>query len=105
MAPLSSGIFAPLYKFLQDSGKLRPSLASLIVCCLIFVILFVPTLFFVGVLSSEAYDLYVAARNAVISDRFQSLIEGSMVLEKINTVLAYFNIELTGRELTRGFPK
>ena len=97
-----SGIFTPLYKFLLNSSKLRPMLASLIVCCLIFVILFVPTLFFVGVLSSEAYDLYVAARNAVIGDRFQSLVEGSMVLEKINTVLAYFNIELTGKDLYQG---
>ena len=97
-----TGIFAPLYTFIRNSGKLRPSIASLIVCCLIFIILFVPTLFFVGVLSSEAYDLYVAARNAVISERFQSLIEGSMVLEKINAVLIYFNIELTGKELYQG---
>ena len=46
---------------------------------MIFFILFVPTVFFVGVLSSEAYDLYVAARNAVFSERFQSLVEGSFV--------------------------
>jgi predicted PurR-regulated permease PerM len=58
--------------------------------------------FFVGVLSREAYDLYVAARNAVFSDRFQSLVEGSLVLEKINAVLVHFNIELTGRELYQG---
>jgi len=97
-----TGIFSPFYRYMQTSGKIRPSLASLAVCCLIFFILFVPTIFFVGVLSTEAYDLYITARNAVISDRFQSLIEGSMILEKANAVLVYFNIELTGQELNRG---
>jgi predicted PurR-regulated permease PerM len=97
-----TGIFAPLHRFIQASGKMRASLASLVVCGLIFFILFVPTVFFVGVLSREAYDLYVAARNAVFSDRFQSLVEGSLVLEKINAVLVHFNIELTGRELYQG---
>jgi len=97
-----TGIFSPLYRFIQTGGKMRASLASLVVCGLIFFILFVPTVFFVGVLSSEAYDLYVAARNAVFSDRFQSLVEGSLVLEKINAVLVHFNIELTGRELYQG---
>ena len=102
LGAVMTGVFAPLYRIMQASGKIRPSIASLIVCCLIFFILFVPTVFFVGVLSREAYDLYVAARNAVISDRFQSLVEGSMVLEKINAVMVYFNIELTGQELYQG---
>jgi predicted PurR-regulated permease PerM len=97
-----TGIFTPLYRFLIASGKVRSSLASLVVCCLIFFILFIPTVFFVGVLSSEAYDLYVAARNAVIGERFQSLIEGSLILEKINPFLIHFNIELTGTELNQG---
>ncbi|MBW2296913.1 MAG: AI-2E family transporter [Deltaproteobacteria bacterium] len=97
-----TGIFSPIYTFMQRSGKIRASLASLIVCGLIFFILFIPTIFFVGVLSSEAYDLYQTARNAVISERFQSLIEGSMILEKANAILVYFNIELTGQELNKG---
>ena len=33
------GVFAPLYRIMQASGKIRPSIASLIVCCLIFFIL------------------------------------------------------------------
>ena len=97
-----TGIFSPFYAFLQASGRIRPSLASLVVCGLIIFILFVPIVFLVGILSSEAYGLYVAARNAVISDRFQSLVEGSLILEKINAFLIYFNIELTGQELNRG---
>jgi len=97
-----TGIFSPIYTFMQRSGKIRASLASLVVCGLIFFILFIPTIFFVGILSSEAYDLYQAARNAVISERFQSLIEGSMILEKANAILVYFNIELTGQELNKG---
>ncbi|MCG6911026.1 MAG: AI-2E family transporter [Deltaproteobacteria bacterium] len=97
-----AGVFYPLYKWMLHSGRVRPWIASLVVCLLIFVILFIPIIFFVGVLSSEAYDLYVAARNAVLSKRFQGLIEGSMLLEKANAVLVHFNIELTGLELNKG---
>jgi predicted PurR-regulated permease PerM len=97
-----TGIFSPLYRIMRASGRIRPAIASVVVCGLIFCILFVPTIFFVGVISSEAYDLYVAARNAVISERFQSLLEGSIILEKVNAVLTYFNIELTGQELNQG---
>jgi len=96
-----TGVFAPVYRFIKKSGKIRASLASLIVCFLILIILFIPIIFFVGVLSSEAYDLYLTARHVVVGDRFKSLIEGSMILEKANSFLSNFNIELTGQELNR----
>jgi predicted PurR-regulated permease PerM len=96
-----TGIFAPLYQIITQSEKVRPSLASLIVCSLIFLILFIPTVFFVGILSREAYDLYLTARGAMVSDRFKTLIEGSLILEKINTFMASFSIELSAQELNQ----
>jgi len=96
-----TGILAPVYRYIRKPDKIRPSLASLMVCTLIFLILFIPIVFFVGILSGEAFDLYQTARNAMISDRFKTLIEGSMILEKANGFLVHFNIQLSGEQLNR----
>lgn len=72
-----TGLFTPVYRVI--SGKIRPPLASLVTCFLIFVILFVPIVFFVSVVSKEAYDLYLMAKGAVLSDKIQALLEGSRI--------------------------
>jgi len=79
----------------------KPSTASLLTCAIIFFILFIPTLFFVGILSKEAYDLYLMGKDAVISDQIKTLIENNRVLEKANQVLASINVEITGDELNK----
>ena len=40
-----TGMFAPLYRFINRSDRVRPALASLTVCLLIFLILFIPIVF------------------------------------------------------------
>lgn len=92
-----TSIFKPIFNVI--SRKTKPSTASLLTCVLIFFILFVPTLFFVGILSKEAYDLYLMGKDAVISDQIKTLFENNRVLEKANHILASVNIEITGEEL------
>lgn len=72
-----SGIFSPVYRRLNR--KLKPSPASLLTCVLIFLVLFIPIVFFVSGLSNEAFDLYQAAKGAVLSDDIHALVEGSRI--------------------------
>jgi predicted PurR-regulated permease PerM len=99
LAAVVTGVFSPVYDYF--SRKIRPSLASLVTCILIFFIIFVPIVFLVGILSKEAYDVYLMAKGAVLSDNIRNLIEGSMVLEKANLLLANFDIKFTGEELNK----
>jgi len=99
LAAVVTGIFNPLYSYFKR--KVKASLASLITCILIFFIIFVPIVSFVGILSKEAYDMYLMAKGAVLSDNIQNLLEGSRALEKINLILSNFNIKLTGEELNK----
>lgn len=84
-----TGIFSPLYR--RIGRKLRPSWASFLTCLLIFFVLFVPTVFFVSILSTEAYDLYEKAKGAVLSENMAALFEGS----RMNTLIR--KSELLGR--------
>ncbi len=101
LAAVVTGIFSPVYNFIKIEDKVKPSLASLITCLIIFCILFIPILLFVGILSKEAYDLYLTAKGAVLDDQLKNLLEGSKVLEKINLFLANFSLELSGEDLNK----
>ncbi len=92
-----TGICAPLYGALKH--KTGPVVASMITCLLIFHILFVPITLFVGILSKEAYDLYLMGKNAMISDRIKDLLTGSTILERANLLLSNFNLQISGDTL------
>jgi predicted PurR-regulated permease PerM len=99
IAAVVAGIFSPLYRVITRSGAVRPSIASFVTCCLIFCVLFVPIVIFVSILSKEAYDLYLMARDAIISQQLRALMEGSKILELTNNVLANFNFQITVDQL------
>jgi len=90
-ASVVTAIFSPVYKYF--AGKVNGYYASLITCGLIFFILFVPIAFCVGILSKEASDLIVIAKNAVVGDQLRNLLENSRIIERINQILIKFNIE------------
>lgn len=100
LALVVSGVFNPLYRRL--CLKLPATAASMVTCALIFLLLFVPISFFVGVLANEAYDLYLAAKGFVLGQSVKDLIENSHVIERINQVLGHVNLSITGEELNRG---
>ncbi|MFQ5484196.1 MAG: AI-2E family transporter [Desulfobacterales bacterium] len=97
LASVVTGIFSPIFNSFKS--KINASVASLFTCMIIFIILFLPIVFFVGILSKEAYDLYLTAKTAVLSEQIKNLFESSRSLEKINLILSNFNIVLTGEEL------
>jgi predicted PurR-regulated permease PerM len=99
MAAVVSGIFSPLYGFITHRGAIRPAIASFLTCCVIFCILFIPIIIFVSILSKEAYDLYLTAKDAIISQQISALMEGSRILELTNNVLANFNFQITVDQL------
>lgn len=86
-----TAIFNPVYRFLLK--KVSGYYASLITCALIFFLLFVPIAFFVGVLSNEAADLIVLAKDAVTGDQLKNLLETSKIIDRINHTLSKFHLE------------
>ncbi len=98
---VSTGIFNPVFKFLLK--KLPPAIASILTCVLIFFVIFIPVVFFVGVISKEAFTLYVMAKDAVFSNQLKNLLETTQVLERFNDLLLRTGIAkvVTWDELVR----
>lgn len=90
---VSTGIFNPVFRFF--SKKMPPNAASVLTCILIFFVIFIPVVFFLGILSREAFGLYVMARDAVFSNHLKELLEGTHILTRINEFLAGTGIEIT----------
>ncbi|MBE0664412.1 MAG: hypothetical protein IH584_01220, partial [Candidatus Aminicenantes bacterium] len=82
LAFVVTGVFNSIYVAL--AAKLKQQPASLLTCMLIFVLLFVPIVLFVGILSKEAYELYLLGKGAQINDRLKSLLAESSILDRVN---------------------
>ncbi|MBU4344367.1 MAG: AI-2E family transporter [Desulfobacteraceae bacterium] len=101
LASVMTGIFSPVFNLINVKDKITPPFASFLTCALIFFVVLVPIVFFVGILSKEAHDLYITAKGALLNDHIKNLISNSGLLEKANLVLTHFNIELTGEALNK----
>jgi len=99
LSAVVTGVFTPLYRLIV--GKVRPPVASLATCVVIFFVLFIPIVMFVGILSREAYGFYLMGRNAVLTDIIRDFFEHSQLLERANELLGRFNLELSSVELNR----
>ncbi len=99
-AAVMTGIIHPVYNFILKT-KISPVFASLITCFLIFLVLFIPMVFLIGILTKEAYDLYLMGKNAVIGDQVKTFIENSRIFEKTNELLSHIGYQLTGDEFTK----
>ncbi len=100
LAFVLTGIFYPIYGFFAK--KMRPAMSSLITCSIIFLVVFVPLVFLVGALSKEAYGLYVMGTDAAISQDLKELFQNSRIMERIQSVLANYDIKLGAEHLNRG---
>jgi predicted PurR-regulated permease PerM len=96
-----AGAFHPAYRLLTARAKISPGLASLVTCLLIFFILFVPIVFFVGVLTQEAYELIQLAKGPALSIFINTHFTNSALLERINPLLANLDIVITGEQLNQ----
>jgi predicted PurR-regulated permease PerM len=96
-----AGAFYPVYRPLAAHSKIGPGVASFITCLLIFFVLFVPIVFFVGVLTQEAFELIQLARSPALSSFINTHFTNSALLDRINPLLANFDIAITGEELNK----
>jgi len=94
-----TGVFNPLYRLM--AARVRPQIASMATCLVIFFVLFIPIVMFVGILSREAYGFYLMGKNAVLTDVIRNFFEHSQLLDRVNELLARFNLELSSVELNR----
>jgi hypothetical protein len=96
-----TGVSYPLYRKLASHAKIGPGVASLVTCLLILLTLFVPIVFFVGILAQEANELIQLARGPALSSFIHAHFTNSALLDHINPLLANFDIVITGEELNR----
>jgi predicted PurR-regulated permease PerM len=97
-----SGISHPLFSAIQRFLNVRSALAAFLTCFLIFMILFVPTVFFVSSLAQQAFGLYQMAKDAVFNQQITSFLRDTRVLDRANDVLAHFHYSLSGDEIKNG---
>jgi predicted PurR-regulated permease PerM len=88
---VSAGITHSFYKILLR--KVKPSIAAFVTCVIIFFIVLIPVLFFIGVVSKEAFDLYLMGKNAVFNNQLKDLLSDTHLVERLNKLLAYAGIE------------
>lgn len=101
MALVVAGVFAPVNRLL--GRRLKPAYSSMVTCIVIFFVVLVPVLFFVGVLSKEAYDLYQEAKSAVLGNQLKQVLENTRVLDRVNQLFLTmgFNISFSWEELVK----
>jgi len=99
LAFVLTGTFYPIYDFFAK--KMRPVPASVITCLIIFLVVFVPTVFMVGALSKEAYDLYLMGTSKTVNLDLKELFQNSHIIQRIEGFLANFNIEVSGEQLNK----
>jgi len=99
LAFVLTGIFYPVYRFFAQ--KIRPVLASLITCMIIFLVVFVPLVFLVGSLSKEAYDLYLMGSKPATNQALKELLQNSHIVERIEGFLANYDIRLGAEHVNK----
>lgn len=90
LAFLLAGIFRPVYNWL---GRwIYPWLASLLTCCMIVLIVFVPFVFCIAAISSEAAGLYQLVRDSNALFKLQQELPNNPLIAQGQAVLAGFGI-------------
>lgn len=97
LASVVSGIFYPVYKYFCK--KLQPTYSALLTCVLIFFTLFIPIVFFVTLIAKEAHGLVLLAKSADVANQLTVILQNTRILEKINSLLVNFDVQLTYNEL------
>ncbi len=88
-----TGVFRPMFHLFAKNMSRRA--AAVLTCIIIFFVVFIPVVFFVGVLSREALGLYNMARDAVISNQLILALENTRALDRLNDLLARAGIQKT----------
>ena len=95
---LLSNLFRPIYLFFHR--QLSPSFASVLTCMLIIAVVFIPLIFFILSLSSEALSLYHWGRDNKIGLMVQIFIQESPVITHIQEYLNEFGVDFKPTQIS-----
>lgn len=98
---LLTNIFRPIYKLL--TRRLPETMSSILTCLLIIFIVFIPLLFFVGALSSEALDLYHWGRDTQVGTKLQIFMLDSPLIVQLQDYLQGFGFSFEPTQITAMF--
>lgn len=93
-----SNLFRPIYKFFCRA--MPPGAASVLTCCLITIIVFVPLLFFIGALSTEALSLYNWGRDTKIGEKLQLFLQESPLIAQAKLYIEDFGFTFEPTQIT-----
>ncbi|WP_028314017.1 AI-2E family transporter [Desulfatibacillum aliphaticivorans] len=99
LAFVVTGVFTPIYRLLLK--KMKPGAASGLTCVIIFLVLFIPTLLFAGIVVSEAVGFLDMVNKAALPDQIRTFINNSTLLETINQHIDDYGIVISGAEITQ----
>ncbi|MEN8189667.1 MAG: AI-2E family transporter [Thermodesulfobacteriota bacterium] len=95
---LLSNLFRPVYNVM--SRKMPETIASVITCLLITLIVFIPLIFFIGALSGEALSLYNWGRDTKIGVKLQFWLQDSPFMLQSQEYLKDFGISFDPEQLS-----
>lgn len=98
---LLTNIFRPIYKLLNK--KIPETGASILTCLLIVFLVFIPLLFFVVALSSEALGLYQWGRGTQIGMKLQIFMQDSPLILQFQAYLDGFGFRFEPSQITAMF--
>ncbi|MCK4838877.1 MAG: AI-2E family transporter [Desulfobulbaceae bacterium] len=95
---LLAGIFQPVYSYL--TRWFSETISSLLTCVIIILLVFIPLMFFVAALSSEALDLYHLSKGTNINLKLKELLFESSLMLKVQSILTGYGLFLEPDKLT-----
>ncbi len=98
LAFLLAGIFRPVYLWL--TRWVSPTMASLLTCGLIILIVFVPLVFCVTALSSEALSLFNWGKDANILLKLQQVMQNNAYVARAQKLLLEFGVDFQPTDVT-----
>ena len=98
---LLAGLFQPVFKFFHERLRFSSQFSSMVTCCLIIVVVFVPLMIFVIALSREVVGIYPLIKGKNLALMMQQLLEQNQIIGRIKEVFAGFGIDLHPERLTQ----
>ncbi|KPJ97294.1 MAG: permease [Desulfobacterales bacterium SG8_35] len=100
---LLAGLFQPVFRFMHERLKFSGQFSSMVTCCLIVVVVFVPLMIFVVALSKEVLGIYPLIKGKNLALLMQQLLEQNQTVVRIKEIFAGFGIELHPERISRVF--
>ena len=98
---LLAGLFQPVFRFLHERLRFSGQFSSLVTCCLIIVVVFVPLMIFVIALSREVLGIYPLIKGKNLALIMQQLLVENQTVARLKDFFAGFGIELHPERLSK----